>query len=143
MPESPMTENTEDWPAQRRAAAQAHSEHLAQAQAREVARAETQIAEFMDRMQGAQVPPERLVAKKLSGNGPVRTTQFGWYIRSNRSAAIGVDGKFYLLLADGGIRTWLRGADINPSPPPLVLGASGRDGESITLRDALARVAPE
>lgn len=138
-----MSESTDDWPAQRRSAAQARGEHLAQAQAREVAKAETQIAEFMDRVQGANVPPERLVAKKLSGSGTVRTNQFGWYIRANRSAAIGTDGKFYLLLADGGIRTWLRGAELKPSAPPLVLGASGRDGESITMRDALARVAPE
>ncbi len=138
-----MAETPAEWSAQRRVSAQTHGELLAQVQARDEAQAKEQIARFMVRVKKAQVPPERLIANKLSGNGTVRTTQCGWYIRTNRSAAIGVDGNFYLMLADGGLRTWLRGATLTPSSPPLVLGASGRDGDSIPLRDALARVAPE
>ncbi len=138
-----MHEETEDWPAQRRADAQARGKHLAEAQAREVAQAEELIVQFMARVKKAQVPPERLIANNLSGDGTVRTTQHGWYIRTNRSAAIGVDGKFYLMLADGGLRAWLRGVTLTPSPPPLVLGASGRDGDSISLQKALNRIAPE
>lgn len=133
----------DDWPAQRRAAAQAHGERLAQRQASETARARELIAAFMLRVRAAGIPAERLVAKNLNGNGTLRTRHLGWYIRANQSAAIGVDGKFYLLMADGGFLARLRGAQLLPSDPPLILGASGRDGESIALREALARVAPE
>lgn len=139
-----MTSNADDdWPAQRRAAAQAHEQRLAQRQASETARARELITAFMLRVQTAGIPAERLVAKNLNGNGTLRTKHLGWYIRANHSAAIGVDGNFYLLMADGGFLARLRGAELLPSDPPLTLGASGRDGESIALREALARVAPE
>lgn len=134
---------SEDWSARRREAAQAHGEHLAAAKARDTAAAAAQVADFVERARAAGIPTEQLRARDYSGRGPYRTSTRGWYIRANRTVAIGEDGKFYLLITDGGLKARLLGADLTPSDPPLILGAGGRDGESISLREALARVAPE
>ncbi|MGC4853483.1 hypothetical protein ACLQ24_08810 [Micromonospora sp. DT4] len=47
---------------------------------------------------------------------------------------------FHLLTVPGGLRARLLGVDPQPSPPPLVVGAGGRDGESIPLRTLLTRL---
>ena len=52
--------------------------------------------------------------------------------------AVGTDGEFYLLTVPASLRARVRGADLAPSDPPLVLGKGARDGESIDLADALA-----
>lgn len=138
-----MTTDGSTWAEQRREQALAHGERLAQAKAQETARARALIADFVERAQAAGVPTEPLVAHDYSGRGPLRTGRRGWYVRANRSAAVGDDGLFYVLVVEGGLVARLRGATLTPSDPPIVLGAGGRDGESIALRDALARIAPE
>ena len=52
------------------------------------------------------------------------------------------EGDFYILTAPLGLRERLRGIRLTPSPPPMVLGAGGRDGDSIDLPDALDRLLP-
>ena len=39
----------------------------------------------------------------------------------------------------GGLRERLTGVTLQPSPPPLVVGRGGRDGESGPLQDYLER----
>ncbi|WP_211289504.1 hypothetical protein [Luteimicrobium subarcticum] len=69
-----------------------------------------------------------------------RTPLQGWYVRNDRTMAVGTDGELYVL---SGPRTWtgtLRGVTPRPvDEPPLVLGAGSRDGESIDLDAALRR----
>ncbi len=137
------TDGDKAWAEQRREQALAHGERLAQAKAQETVRARALVAAFVERAQAAGVPAEQLVARDYSGRGPFRTDKRGWYVRTNRTAAVGDDGEFYVLIVEGGLMSRLRGATLTPSDPPLILGAGGRDGESIALRDALARVAPE
>lgn len=137
------TDDAKAWAEQRREQALAHGERLAQAKAQETVRARALVAAFVERARAAGVPTEPLLARDYSGRGPLRTGKRGWYVRSNRTAAVGDDGEFYVLVVEGGLVARLRGATLAPSDPPLVLGAGGRDGESIALRDALARVAPE
>lgn len=132
-----------DWAAGRREAAQAHHDALNRAQELRSAQARELIAAFMIRVRESGVPAERLLARNLNGRGSVPTRLRGWYVRANGAAAVGEDGQFYLLLADGGLRARLFGATLHPSDPPLILGESGRDGESIPLREALARIVPE
>ncbi|MGO1317238.1 MAG: hypothetical protein ACTMIR_09425 [Cellulomonadaceae bacterium] len=134
---------SEDWASRRREAARSQAEHLEAARARDTAAAERLIADFVERARSAQVPSTPLLARGYNGRGRFRTGLQGWYLRANKSVAVGQDGRFYILVADGGLLGRLRGVTVAPSPPPLVLGAGGRDGESISLRDALARVAPE
>ena len=137
-----MSHESGEWAQDRREAALGHAERLAQVQAQESAHARELIAAFLIRARAVDLPTERLEARSYSG-ARLRTTMDGWYIRANKSAAIGSDGLYYVLIAEGGMRARLRGAALHPSDPPLVLGASGRDGESIAMREALARILPE
>ncbi len=132
-----------EWADARREAALAHEERLRAQRAQQTRQARALIAAFVARARRQGVEPTALVARDYSGRGPFRTDQRGWYVRTNQSAAVGEDGEFYVLVVDGGLRARLSGARLRPSEPPLVLGSGGRDGESIDLRDALARVAPE
>ena len=53
--------------------------------------------------------------------------------------AIGTDGEFYLLTVPASLRARLRGVDLTPSDPPLQVGRSAVDGESISLAELLQR----
>lgn len=88
------------------------------------------------------VPAEPLRVRGYGGRGEVRSNVTGWYLRTNRAAGLGTDGEFYVLTAPLGLRERLRGVVLEPSPAPMVLGAGGRDGESIDLLDALERILP-
>lgn len=104
-------------------------------------RAEAQAAQrlidgFVADAEAAGVAPEPLRASLLSGS-EVKTDRTGWYLRKNRSVAIGTDGGYYLLTVPGGWRERLRGVHLTPSPPPLIVGEGGRDGETGPLSDFL------
>lgn len=71
-----------------------------------------------------------------------RTGLPGWYLRRDRGAGLGTDGRFYILRRPLTIVDRLRGIKLEPSPPPMVLGAGGKDGQSIDLVDALERLLP-
>lgn len=83
--------------------------------------------------------PEPLRATLYSGQS-VRTDKTGWYLRRNRSLAIGEDGAYYVLTVPGGLRERLSGVRLQPSPPPLEVGRGGRDGETGDLATFLQRV---
>jgi hypothetical protein len=52
---------------------------------------------------------------------------------------VDVDGEFYVLTAPSSLTARFRGVTPVPSDPPLVLGAGGKDGESLDLVQALDR----
>lgn len=131
------------WAEQRREAALVHEQRLRERQAVETRAARVLVDAFVARARARGVAPEPLQARDYSGGGPYRTGLRGWYVRTNRSAAVGEDGEFYVLTVAGGLVARVRGSRPAPSDPPLVLGKGGRDGESIDLRDALARIVPE
>ena len=54
--------------------------------------------------------------------------------------AIDTEGRFYVLTVPGSMAARFKGVTPEPSEPTLVLGAGGKDGESIDLSAALARV---
>lgn len=112
---------------------------LERRRAAESAQARELIREFVARATAEGVPTVRLVARAYRGNGRYRTTIDGWYLRKNQSVGVGTDGEFYVLSVEGSLRARLRGAQVPPSDPPLVLGQGARDGESIDLAEALAR----
>ena len=128
------------WREQRREAAAAHGEALARRQAAESARARVMIAEFVERAKASGPAPVPLRARSSSGSATYRTPLVGWYLRVDESVGVDVDGQFYVLRAVPSLSARLRGTSPEPSDPPLVLGAGGRDGESLDLRDALDRV---
>jgi hypothetical protein len=108
----------------------------------EATRAQRMIDDFLAAARAEQIPTVPLEARLLSGQ-LVRTDRRGWYLRHNRSIAIGEDGGYYQLVVPGGLRERLRGIHLQPSPPPLVVGRGGKDGESGDLRSFLDRILSE
>ncbi|MGO1971481.1 MAG: hypothetical protein ACTH2Q_00840 [Propionibacteriaceae bacterium] len=100
--------------------------------------AQALIDSFVAEARTRGVAPEPLRATLLSGQS-VRTDQQGWYLRMNRSVAVGTDGNYYVLTVPGGLAERVRGARLRPTPPPLVIGKGGRDGETGDLAEFLRR----
>ncbi len=118
--------------AARRAALAAGSERA------ESVKAQEQIDQFVRDAQAAGVAPEPLKATLYTGQR-VKTDQRGWYLRKNGSIAVGTDGGYYILTVPGGLKERLRGVKLKPSPPPLIVGKGGRDGETGDLSEFLQR----
>ncbi len=129
-----------DWRAQRGAAALAHQRALDERTRRETEQARALIAQFLIDVRSRGVAPVPLHARGYDGRGRYRTGLEGWYLRRNETVALGTDGNFYTLQVDGGLLALVKGAHPEPKDPPLVLGKGGKDGESIDLAEALARV---
>jgi hypothetical protein len=120
-----------------RAEEAARRAELAAAQARGESReAQKLIDEFVVAAKAKGIAPHPLRAT-LYGGQSVKTDKVGWYIRKNQSIAIGEDGSYYLLTVPGGWRERFSGVKLQPSPPPLVIGKGGKDGESGDLADFL------
>jgi len=120
-----------------RAEEAARRAELAAAQARGESReAQKLIDEFVSAAKAKGIATHPLRAS-LYGGQSVKTDKLGWYIRKNESIAIGEDGSYYVLTVPGGWRERFTGVKLTPSPPPLVVGRGGRDGESSELVDLL------
>ncbi|MCL3860469.1 hypothetical protein [Actinotalea sp. K2] len=132
-----MPEDEPSWREARSDAAEVHASALERRRAAESARARELIAEFVTQADVRGIPPTRLRVRSYDGRSRYRTSTSGWYLRKNESVAVGTDGEFYLLTVPASLRSLVLGASLVPSDPPLVLGAGGRDGESIALEDAL------
>ena len=115
------------------------AELLASTSMHESEQAQRLIDKFMDSTRAAQLPTVELQARTLDGH-LVKTGLRGWYLRNDHSVAIGEDGKYYQLTVPGGFMTRLRGVSLQPTPPPLVVGRGGKDGETGDLKDFLNRV---
>jgi len=139
-PSGPSGSAADDWRRQRTEAAAHQQRELDRQRARESDAARALLADFVGRAHARGLAPEPLRARAFDGTATYRTSLRGWYLRRNRSVAVGEDGEFYVLSVPGGVRARLRGVAVEPSDPPLVLGKGGRDGESIDLADALALV---
>ena len=83
--------------------------------------------------------PVPLRARAAGRRTTYRTGLAGWYLRRNKTLAIGVDGTFLILDVPPSARACFRGTHVAPSDPPLVVGRGARDGESIDLADLLAQ----
>lgn len=114
------------------------AELAAGARRAEAVRAQRLIDDFVVAAREAGIAPEPLQARLLTGQR-VRTDRSGWYLRLDRSIAIGTDGGYYALMVPGGWRERFRGAQLQPSPPPMVVGRGGKDGESGDLSFFLDR----
>ena len=107
--------------------------------AAESAAARRLVESFVERARERGLAPVPLRVRAYGGSGSYRTPLRGWYLRADRTAAVGEDGEFYVLTAPRSLRARLAGTTPVPSDPPLVLGAGGRDGESVDLDVALER----
>ncbi|MCC2314393.1 hypothetical protein [Cellulomonas xiejunii] len=128
------------WRAQRREAATAHAEALAARQRAESARARAMIGEFLAEARARGVAPAPLHVRSYDGRARYRTPLEGWYLRRDETVGIDTAGEFYVLTTPRSLVAHFRGVRPTPQDPPLVIGAGGKDGESIDMPDALARV---
>lgn len=139
---SPDSEPTDPAAVRRREARENAEYHVAaaarvaQAEARRTAR---MVSAFAEEMRSAGVEPTRLRARPYSGSGTLRTDVVGWYVRRDRRAAVGTDGRWYVLVVASSLRGRLAGVHLEPTDAPLQVGAGGRDGDSIAL-DVLLRL---
>ncbi|MEU7610160.1 hypothetical protein [Micromonospora sp. NPDC049204] len=129
-----------EWRERQRQAVRAHADADARRRAAEQAEAAELVAWFVAEATRRGLPTTRLVARGYDGRGRYRTRLTGWYVDRAGTRAVDVAGRFHLLTVPGGVRARLFGVDPQPSPAPLVVGAGGRDGESIPLRTLLTRL---
>ncbi|UZN04476.1 hypothetical protein [Cellulomonas sp. S1-8] len=134
------TDPAAQWRAQRREAAAAHAAALAGRQRAESTRARALIAQFVADARAGSVAPVRLHVRSYDGRARYRTPLEGWYLRRDETVGVDTAGEFYVLTAPPSLVARFRGVRPEPQDPPLVIGAGGKDGESIDLPDALARV---
>jgi hypothetical protein len=132
----------DEWARQRAEAVRVQAERLAARQDAEHARAEEMLRDFVAVARTARLAPEDLLVQGYGGHGTARTGLKGWYLRVDRTLGVSTDGGFYVLTAPIGLLDRVRGTRLEPRRPPLVLGAGGKDGESVPLADALDRLLP-
>ena len=114
--------------------------HPVARQRAEAARARVMIEQFLEQARTRGLAPVRLHVRSYDGRARYRTPLQGWYLRRDETVGIDTDGRFYVLTSPPSVTAWLRGVQPAPQDPPLVIGAGGKDGESIDMADALARV---
>lgn len=118
-----------------------HAARLARAERAGHARAGELLADFAA-VAATHLPAYPLRVLGYGGRGSARTTLRGWYLRGDRTSGLSTAGEFYVLTAPLTALDRLRGVRPTPAPAPLVLGAGGKDGQSIDLPVALERLLP-
>lgn len=128
------------WVAQRRAAAEHHAAAARRASDAEAAKAQVLLDQFVRDVVAAGIAPVVLRAKVFGrASRTYRTDRRGWYLRRDHSIGVDVDGAYLVLTVPASLGGLLRGTTVVASPPPLVVGAGGKDGDAIDLADLLAR----
>lgn len=127
------------WREQRSRAVESHARAQREAADARSAKARQLIAAFVRTASERGPAPVRLTAPAHHGRTRYRTRLRGWYLDVHRSLAVGTDGEFYVLGVPNSVRARLFGADLRPSPPPLIVGEGGKDGEAIALAELLER----
>ena len=124
--------------AERAEAADYHVEATRKRRAAESVKAQVLVDGFVRDAKAAGLATTALVARPYSGGGRYRTGVQGWYLRSDRSIGVGVDGGYYHLVVSPQRWGRFRGVTLTPDDPPLQVGEGARDGESIALAALLA-----
>lgn len=108
-----------------------------QRRARESAKAQVLLDEFVRTALERGLATTDLTARTWKGSGRYRTGVRGWYLRLDRSVGVDPEGRYYSLLVPPRSLARFRGVEVSPSDPPLQVGEGARDGESITLAELL------
>jgi hypothetical protein len=130
--------DAQEWSRRRREAAQAQGDRFARARAVETARARELVADFVGQALGRGVTAGPLLARAGDGSPTCRTGLVGWYLKRDGSLGVSTDGGYYHLVSPVSLRARLTGITLEPTDPPLQVGAGARDGESIALAALLA-----
>jgi hypothetical protein len=134
-----MRDDAAQWRAEQAERANYHVQANRRRDEEESAKAQALIDRFVERATQAGLPTEELTARPWSGSGRYRTGVVGWFLRRNGSVGVATDGRFYVLnVAPVTLGRW-RTVRIQPSPPPLIVGKGGGDGETFALDDLLEK----
>lgn len=134
-----MDDERAAWAQQRRQAVAGHAAALDADRRAEAEKGAALIAGFLREAAGRGLTPGVLTARSFDGKATYKTKIRGWYLKSNRSVAVGEDGGYYALTVPSSLRARFSGAEITPSPPRLIVGAGGGDGETMSLAELLQR----
>jgi len=134
-----MSDERAAWLEQRRQAVDGHAAALEAGRAAEAEKAAALLADFVRRATERGLTPAVLNAQSFNGRATYKTKLRGWYLKSNKSVAVGADGRFYTLTVPSSLRARFTGAEVEPSTPRLLIGAGGRDGETMPLAELLER----
>jgi len=134
-----MDDERAAWDEQRRRAVDGHAAAFEASRAAEAAEAAALLADFVRQAGERGLTPSVLSAKSFDGRATYRTKLRGWYLKKNKSVAVGADGEYYVLTVPSSLRARFAGADVRPSVPRLVVGAGGGDGETLPLAQLLRR----
>lgn len=131
-----------DWREQRSIAAAEHQAALERSRRAQHDAAQRMLDAFTREALAAGLPTQQFVVKGFGGRGRARTNVSGWLLRRDGTIGLGVDGRMYRLTADLGLLDRFRTFEPEQIDPPRVIGAGGRDGDSIPLETALDRLLP-
>jgi hypothetical protein len=134
-----MDDERAAWEEQRRQAVAGHAAAFEAGRAAEAEQAAALLADFVRQARERGLTPSVLTATSFDGRAHYRTKVRGWYLKKNRSVAVGEDGAYYVLTVPPSLRARFTGADVRPSVPRLVVGAGGGDGETFPLAQLLQR----
>lgn len=127
----------QDWTSKRREVIEAQQNALEAHRREEHERATAIIRTAIEAYRAAGIEPIPLQARPFTGNGTIRTSLTGWYLKHDRTLAVDEEARFYVLRVPGGLMSRLKGATPEPSPAPLVVGRGARDGETFEIRELL------
>lgn len=96
----------------------------------------------MEVVRARGLAPAELTVRGFGGKGRARSSVRGWELRRDGKIALGEDGKVYRMTRDLGLLDRFRAVTPEEIDPPMVIGAGGRDGDSIELAIALDRLLP-
>jgi hypothetical protein len=134
-----MGTGNDAWRERRDLAVARHAAEQERRRAAEVRQARQLVAEFARAARERGLRPAELTARAYNGRTRYRTGLRGWYVRADRSLAVGTDGEWYVLSVPASFRARLTGVKLQPQEPRLVVGEGGRDGESMPLQALLQR----
>lgn len=134
-----MEDERAAWRERRRQAVAGHAAAFEAGRAAEAAEAAELLAGFVREATRRGISPGLLHATSFDGRATYRTKVRGWYLKKNKSVAVGEDGGYYVLSVPSSLRARFTGADVRPSVPRLIVGAGGGDGETVPLAQLLRR----
>src|SRR4051794_37075832 len=99
-----MDDERAAWHEQRRQAVAGHAAALDASRAAEAEQAEALLADFVRRATERGIAPAVLSARSFDGRATYRTRLRGWYLKANKSVAVGADGRYYALTVPSSLR---------------------------------------
>jgi hypothetical protein len=126
-----------EWSTRRADAAAEHVAARERVRASESLQARRLVEQFVREAVARGLRQTPLRARAYNGRSTYRTPLRGWYLKRNATLAVDNGANFYVMSTATSFRARIAGVEVAPADPPLVVGAGGRDGESMPLEELL------